>query len=467
MNRMTDFPGDRPSNPLPVSLAALKEKPAPYPKPTWQSRVPTSTRGLMGLTGIILVLFLGGFSYWAAFAPLTSAVIASGVVAASGRNIPVQHLEGGIVEEIMVSEGDQVAQGQVLYRMNTVATSALRNRLAKQILDAELRELRLKAERDDAETLNVPEDLRRRAEEEGLLELANEQVREFNIRLERYLSETLILKQRVQIQEEAIAGLMAEKSSLDIRIELLSDELKDKRGLLAQGLTNRSDVNRLAQDEAELIGQAGMIDSQITVARSKIIEAREQVSFARTQRLETAITELAELRRVKEDLTEQFRASQDTLARGIVTAPEDGVVLEVRVNNTPGSVVEPAAVLLVLLPTSKSLLVDARVSPGDIDSVHLAQEARLRFVTAGNGETPAVEANVAYISADKFIDATTNTSFYAVRLAVPEELPEEMKATGVLPGMPVEVFIETGERTFLQYLMRRLVDSTQRAFLQE
>lgn len=466
MNRMTDFPGSQPSGRLPDSLAMLNDKALPDPKPSWQSRIPTSTRGLMGLTAVVLALFIGGFGYWAASAPLTSAVIASGVVAASGKNIPVQHLEGGIIEEILVREGDQVARGQVLYRMNTVAASALRNRLAKQILDEELRELRLKAERDDAETLSVPVDLRRRAEEEGLLELANEQVREFTIRLERYQSEMLILKQRAQIQEEAIAGLMAQKSSLTTRIRLLSEELKDKRGLLAQGLTNRSDVSRLAQDEAELIGQAGMIDSQITVARSKIIEAREQENFARTQRLETAIAELAQLRRVKEDLVEQFRASQDTLARGIVTAPEDGVVLEVRVN-TPGSVVQPAAVLLVLLPTSKSLLVDARISPNDIDSVHLSQEARLRFVTAGNGETPAVEANVTYISADKLNDTTNNTSFYAVRLAVPEELPEELLATGVVPGMPVEVLIRTGERTFLEYVMRRLVDSTQRAFLQE
>ena len=438
----------------------------PEPSAKWSDRLPTGTARFVAIGYASIALFVGVFGYWAATAPIASAILAPGVVAPAGRNQLVQHLEGGLIAEVFVREGETVTTGQQLYRMDSVATAALRNRLTKQHIGLQLRAERFEAERDDSERLVIPADLTVQAQAEGLGYLVEEQVKEFDIRLARMKSELIILNQRVAVQDDNISGLKSQQESLTRQLALVKEEASTKQSLLDQGLTNRTEVTRLLQTEAEIIGQAGSVTAQIAAARNQIVEAQEQLIRMKTQRIETAISELGTIRANIEDIGEQLTAAENTLARSVVRAPAEGIIVRM-VHNVAGGIVGPGQELLTLLPTSDELIIEARILTQDIDNVSLGQEAMLRFIALNSTTTPEVAARVIYVSADKLDDPATQQSYFAVRLKLADALPASIESGRLYPGMPVETMVSTGERTFLTYLVKRLLDSFETAFREE
>lgn len=425
----------------------------------WTRKVNTRINGtaVTGYAGIALLL--GTFGVWSATAPIEGAVIAPGIVAAAGENISIRHLEGGIIDEIRVSEGGRVNAGDALLTLKPVAARATVSRLSQRLSALKAREMRLQAERDDKTQPEFPEGIVSQADR-------REQQDEFNARHQRYLSEREILDKRQQSLESILEGVLAQQKAAKEQLEVVREERARKQTLLDKGLTNRSEYTELLRAEADLVGRAGSLEAEIASYRTRILEAEEMQQRLASERVEKAVSELSTVREQVIDIEQQLAAAEDVLDRTTVRAPGDGVIVRSAVN-AQGGVVAPGEQLFELLPTSEELIVNARLSPVDKDVVEVGQEARLRFSALNQITTPEVAAKVRYVSADRLVDAKTEQSYFIVRVEIDGDLPAGIDPQQISPGTPVETFIKTGSRTFLDYLTKPLQDSLQRAFRQD
>jgi HlyD family secretion protein len=432
-------------------------------KAHWARDIKTGTRGPAVLGLALTGVFLFGFAAWGVTAPLAGATVASGFVSAMGQNQRVQHLEGGIVSQIAVHEGERVEEGQILYELEQTAALSDRNRLLKQSVSLRARAERLVSERDGAERLKLSEALVTAGEDTGMTLHLREQTREFDVRLERFRQERAISIQRVEALQEQIVGLKAQQEAVERQLAVVREESARKLSLLKRGLTDRSEYTALLRSEAELVGQSGQLGSNILATNIRVVEAHEQLARLDTQRVETASAELTTVRGEIEQAEEGLTKAVNVLSRTSVRSPTKGVVVQI-VHNSVGSVVRPGETLLEILPTSDELVVEARIPIQSIDSVRVGQPARLQFSALNTRTTPSVDGAVAYISADRLVDEANNQPYYLARIAITRELPAEITREQIYPGMPVESFIQTGERTFFEYLSRPILDSFGRAF---
>jgi HlyD family type I secretion membrane fusion protein len=410
-----------------------------------------------------MAAFVAFFGYWAATAPLAGAAIAPGVVAASGQNLKVQHLEGGTVTSVLVKEGDRVKLGQTILTLDPTVLQSQLDRLLKLEVALKARSARLAAERDGKGTLSFPDDLIALAEKASLTSVIDEQQGEFAARLNRHRNELSILGERVSQLQESVTGLDARKTASDEQLTIVKSETQRKLKLLEKGLTARDQYTQLLRSQADLLGQVASTESQIASAKNQINEAREQIERAKSQRIEDALKELSDASNRISDGEEQIKAARSVLARTIIKAPADGIIVSLAVNST-GIVLRPGDKVLEILPTTSDFVIEARVDPRSIDTVKVGQNARLRFVALNSTTTPEVSASVTYISADRLVDPATNQPFYQARLRITDNLPEEISRDQIYPGMPVETYISTGDRTFAEYLVKPLIDSFSRSF---
>lgn len=450
--------------------ATLPPQTAPTPRgssegSSWAHDVPTGTGGIAAFGYAATAVFIGAFGFWAATAPLAGAAIAPGVVAAAGQNITIRHLEGGVISDVLVEDGARVAAGEIMFTMERSAPLAQRNRLVKQRIALEARRTRLEAARDGATELTFDPGLLDAARAEGILDTVEEQAREFAKRRDLFESERLILEQRIASLREQIAGLEGQAESGRRQQAVIREEVDRKKDLLDRGLTNRDEYTSLVRADAQLFGQIAQTEASIAAANTQMIEAEEQIVRLETRRAEQAVAQLAEIRSQLADVVEQIGAADAVLNRVQVRAPTDGIVVSIA-QRSPGAVVQPGGALADLLPTTDDLVIEARLSPMDIDQVALGQEASLRFSALNARVTPEVDATVEYISADRLIDEATQEPYFTARLAI-TELPPEVREEQIYPGMPVDTLIQTDERTFLEYLVRPITDSFSRAFTEE
>ncbi|MER9406242.1 HlyD family type I secretion periplasmic adaptor subunit [Mesorhizobium caraganae] len=410
-----------------------------------------------------IALFAGCFGYWAASAPLSGAVITSGTISATGGNILIQHPEGGIIEELLVHEGDRVQQSQPLVLLDRTAAEADLNRLTRQSIALRASAARLEAERDGSDRLAPITDAAPAPFQSDFDNLVREQQKEFDARLARYRSEQSILAQRVAMHRESALGLDAQKLAIQQQAAIVKKELGIKTGLLDKGLTNRSEYSQLLRSEADLVGQAGALEADLAATKTQIVEAQAQVERATTQRVEDALTKLDEIRTKLADIGEQITAAEAVLGRTTIKAPAAGIVVS-STYNSKGSVIAPGQKIMEILPTASGLIVDAKLRPKDVDLVRVGQPAKLRLSALNARLTPEVPATVTQISADRLIDETTHEAYFRARLKITDTLPQGVKAGQLYPGTPVEAFISTGDRTFFEYLARPMLDSFARAF---
>jgi HlyD family secretion protein len=434
----------------------------------WQERIRTRSRGVLALGYVGTALFVGSFGVWAATAPLAGAVIAPGTFAAAGRNIQVQHLEGGVVRQILAQEGDTVTKGQTLIELDPTSPQTLLNRLINQAITLEMMALRLSAERDGLSELSFP------VSQPGWTSLDKgqlaasfvEQKKEFDVRLSRFKTESEMLRQRIIAYQEAVTGLEAQKRAVAEQLAVVREEMDRKKGLLDKGLTNRSEYSQLLRSEAELVGQAGAVEAQLVASQVKTVEGREDIVRLATRRVEEAIAKLNEVGTSLLDVQEQIVAAEQVLTRTKLRSPTDGIVVSA-VYNAVGSVLAPGERVFEILPTLPSLIVEARISPLDIRKVRTGNTAKLRLVALNQRITPEVAGTVIHVSADRLVDKISQEAYYLIRLKLTDDLPEEIRVEDLSPGMPVEAFVEFEARTFLEYLARPLIDSFNRAFVEE
>jgi HlyD family secretion protein len=404
----------------------------------------------------VAVVF-GAFGGFAAKAPLDSAAIAQGRVAAETSTKPLQHLEGGIVREILVKESSQVKEGQVLFRLEPTQARANTEMLKKQIDAALAMETRLLAERDAATTLEFPAALLARKSVPETAAALSDQEKRFVERRRLLDSKLNILNARVEQTMKELGGAQRQEASYKDQIASMTTEINAVTALAEKGNYPRNKLLALQRERTRLDGQLGALEGDMARNREVIAEARLQMRQAQQQYADEASQQLPEVRTRLSDAREKLAVADDVMARVEVRAPQAGVVQGIKVLS-PGAVVKPGETLAELVPTGDKLVMSVRASPLDIDSIEKGQSAEIRFPAFATREFPIILGTVDRVAADAMHDETTKEPYYLVRVLVdPATVPEPVLKR-LVPGMPADVLISTGERTILQYLVGPLAN---------
>lgn len=425
----------------------------------WSARIPV----LIGLFG--LVILLGGFAAWATLTQIAGAVIAPGRIEVDQNRQVVQHPTGGVVAEIAVSEGDSVEAGDLLIQLDV---KQMRSRLA--IVEGQLFELmarrgRLTAERDEASDLTFDADLLAEAEARpDTAELVNGQRNLFFARSESIDRQTEQLDKRVEQTRNQIEGITAQQSSLGRQLELIEQELDVQQSLFERGLTQASGVLALQREAASLDGQLGELAASKAQSEQRITEIEIETLRLTSSRREEAITQLRDLRARELELIEERLALLSEIDLMQIRAPVSGLVYNMRVQAIR-SVVRGADPVLFLIPQDRPLVIAARVDPIDIDQISTGQKVNLRFSALDQRTTPELVGQVTILSADAFEDEGSGISYYRAEIILePGELDKLADGQVLIPGMPVEAFIRTADRSPLAYLVKPMADYFNRAF---
>jgi HlyD family secretion protein len=442
----------------------------------WHRNVPSSGR-LPTLIGIaVLVLCLGGFGVWATLAPLDGAVVVSGSFVATGQNKQVQHLEGGIIRDVLVKEGDLVEANQPLVRLDDTASRAKLRRLVLRKYRLLIMKARLEAETTGAEKFDLPPALAAEATDPEVRSIIDRQLIELAARRAKLFSEEEVLRKEIAGLKESITGYQAQVRSNESRLALFSEELKDRNALLARQLARKTEVLAVQRAEVALSGELGELTARIGDAKQRIARAEQQIMQIRSSAMQKAIEELRATETELDDITEQARAAQDVVDRVEVRAPVRGVVVKLN-QHTQGGVVGAGAVILELLPVNDELIIEARLNPSEITHVHAGQDALVRLSAYNQRVTPMIQGKVIYVSADTIAhvdprskvdpDSLRRDSFVLRVRLDKDDAAHQIPHFRLTPGMPVDVFVKTGERTFFSYIMRPIADSFSRAFREQ
>lgn len=400
----------------------------------------------------IIALFIGGFGAWAALAPLRGAVIAPGAVTIDGKRKTIQHLEGGIVREIDVRDGEKVKADQVLLRLDDTQASANLQQVTARYDAAAALVARLTAEELGQTEIAFPPSLLGRRDDPAVAKLMQGQETIFKARLNELNSETQILEQRDGQADEEIRGLEAQIASERQQLSLIAEEIKDKTYLLQKGLIPKPEVLQLQRNAAQIEGQMNQNVTEIARAKQSIGETRLRISKLRTNRVNEASKEHGEALKDLLDNTEKMRAARDVLERTVLRAPLDGTVMELAVH-TIGGVVAPGATLMEIVPSDDRLEIEAKVPVKDIEHVRAGSEAEVRLINYSQRDTPTLDGTVSWVSADRVDDQKSGSSYYTARVEVDAKQLAALPQVKLYPGMPVEAMILGSKRTALDYLL--------------
>ncbi len=421
----------------------------------------TASASSLGVSAIILAF--GVLALWGLLAPLSGAVIAVGKFIASGQNKIVQHLEGGIVREILVAEGDLVEAGEVMVRLDETATSAMLRRLELKHYRSVAMRARLKAEQNAVPEVAFPQLLLAKSDDAKVAEIVATQVSEYATRRQKLDSEIGVFKRRRNGAAEEIIGLKAQQDAVSAQVGLIARELAATEKLYKEGYTTLTRLLALRRSHAQLKGDLGQITAQIARAREKVAEHDREIDHLKSKHSEAALEELRKVEADVSDLEEQVAAARDVLSRLEVRAPVKGVVVSLT-QNTNGGVLASGQDIVELLPIDEDLIVEARVQPQDIDSIAVGHTARIRLTALNQRVTPTLNGEVVYVSADVREAGENSAPYYLARIKLPDEEAARLQTMSPVPGMPVEVFIDTGARSFADYILRPVMDSFARAF---
>lgn len=414
-------------------------------------------------TGVMLgFLLVGGVGGWAATAQVTGAVIAQGSVAVDQNLKSIQHRDGGIVSDIAVREGDFVTAGQVLIRLEDAQTKAELSIVLSQLVELAARKARLLAERDLVHTIEFPKELSIGQPE--VVVIVNGETRLFNGNRANRQSQKSQLELGIEQIGEEIKGLEAQRTSKDDEITLLDVEHQKIKGLADKQLIEGTRVYTSNRDKARLMGERGEIDAAIARAKTRIGEIQLQIISIDENARTEAQRELSLVDTKMSEFKDRRTAIEDRLARTDIRAPISGTVNELNIH-TIGGVITPAEVLVTIVPENAKLKVEVRLAPVSIDQVSVGQLARLRFSAFNQRTTPELNGQVVHVSPATSRDPTTGEAYYLGDVSVsPEELAKLGGDGILLPGMPVEVYVSTEERTAMSYLVKPLTDQFNRAF---
>lgn len=414
---------------------------------------------------LALFLLVGGFGAWTVMSEISGAVIASGQIEVDQNKQAIQHPDGGVVSDLLVNEGDSVERGALLIRLDP---TLLRSRLVvsvDQYHEILARRGRLEAERDGHAKPVFPAPLLDAAKDDpAVAELVAGQERLFQARRESMEGESAQLRTQAEQIRIQITGIESQQAALQTQLGLIEEERANQQQLLDKGLAQASRVLALRRQMAQLKGQSGELTSQKARARGRIAEIDIAILSIHSRLREQAISELRDLQVRERELVEEIQSLRDRLSRMDIRAPLSGVVYGLEVSG-PSSVVRPADPLMFLVPQDRPLIIAARVPPINIDELQIGQDVLLRFASLDQRKTPEVFGEVTSLSADSFVDDATRLAYYRAEIVLrPGELDKLPDGTRLIPGMPVDAYIQTGDRSPIAYLIKPVADYFAQAF---
>jgi len=411
----------------------------------------------------VVLLLCGGVGGWAATTRLAGAIIAPGSVVVDSHVKKVQHPTGGVVGEVRVRDGDQVKAGDVVVRLDDTITRANLAIVSKGLDELLARRARLEGERDRLDDISFPEALTQRANDPPLARILSGERKLFELRRTARLGQKAQLNQRIVQLQQQIEGFNAQAAAKVREVELINRELEGVRDLWAQRLTSLNKLTALEREAARLEGERGQLVSSVAQAKDKIAETQLQVIQVDRDLASDVAKELRETDAKIDEYVERKVTAEDQLKRIEIRAPQDGAVFQLSVH-TVGGVIAPGDQIMLIVPGADNLMVEAKIAPQDIDQVRVGQKAILRMTAFNQRTTPELNAEVSQIAADITTDQRTGQSYYITRIAIPSNEIARLGDVKLIPGMPAEIFIQTGEREVLSYLIKPLRDQLARAF---
>jgi len=416
---------------------------------------------IVGLAVVLVVA--GGFGGWASTVPISGALIAPGAVVVDSNVKKVQHPTGGVVGEVRAHDGDLVKAGDIVVRLDETVVKASLAIVVKTLNGLWARAARLEAEQQGLDKIKFPAMLTDRADDPDVRDVMSSETKLFEVRVNGRVGQKAQLRERITQLDEEISGLKAQETSKDKEITLVEKELVGVRQLYDQHLVQITRLTTLERDAARLAGERAQYIASRAQAKGKITETELQIIQVDKDMLSEVSKDLRETNDKVGEFVERKVTAEDQLRRIDIRAPQDGMVLQSTVH-TVGGVITAGDAIMMIVPQADALSVEAKVNPQDIDKLQIGQKTMLRLSAFNQRTTPELNGVVTRVSADVTTDQRTGQSYYTIRVSMP---PEEIKRLGdvkVIPGMPVEAFVQTGDRTMLSYLMKPLSDQLMRAF---
>ena len=416
------------------------------------------------IAGAAVVVFLTfGVAVWAMTAEIAGALIAPGTIVVELNSKKVQHPTGGVVGELRVKDGDRVKTGDLLVRLDDTVTRANLAIVTKTLTELTARKARLSTERDGSDHITFPEELMQQASVPDAAQVMAAEVRLFELRRAARAGQKSQFNERINQAKDEIVGFGAQKTAKDKEIAFIEHELTGVRELYGKNLVPITRLSQLEREATRLGGERGQLIAATAQAKGKIAELQLQIIQVDQDLSSEVAKEMREIDAKIGEFVERRVSAVDLLKRTDLRAPQDGTVFQSTVH-TIGGVIPAGEAIMLVVPDSDRLTVEAKVNPQDIDKVQLGQNATLRFSAFNFRTTPEIFGTVSQISADITTDQRTSQSYYTIRIALPADEVARLGNVKLVPGMPVEAFVNTGDRTVMSYLMKPLSDQINRAF---
>ena len=413
----------------------------------------------------VLLGTVGVLGTWSYLAPIDSAASASGFVTVKSHSKTVQHLDGGIVKELIVKDGDIVNEGDVLLTLDGAEIKAQLEILRGQQITFAAQVARLSAERDGLGQVIYPAEVQNLSDAR-VVEAQQSENQIFRARKNAHDGEVSVLNQRISQLNSRIQGLDGQKNSKQALKTSYTEEAKDLRELLAEGFADKQRLRDLERSLAAAVGEIASLSAEIASSEMQIGETRLQILQIQKQFQEEVANKLSEVQAQLYDINQRLTATTDKVNRIQIKAPSGGRVMGLSVHNV-GSVITPGRPILDIVPQGEELVIDARVSPMDIDRVHVGLVAEVRFSAFKQALTPKMQGKLINLSADKLTDERTGAPYYSAKIEITPDSYAKLGNLELLPGMPADVLINTGERTVFEYLMQPITNAFARAFIED
>ncbi len=422
-----------------------------------------SAKSAMIAGAAIMAAFFVGLGGWAAFAPLNSAAVAPAVVKVEGNRKSVQHLEGGIVKELRVREGDKVASEQTLILLDDTQARAAVDVFSKQYDELTAQEARLIAERDGAAAVQFPQALIARRAEPDVAAIIAGQTNLFKSRRTTLTGTVDVLRKKISQTQEQIVGLEGQAAAYKRQLQSTHNENNGLRDLFKKGYVPRQRMLELERSEAALEGQIAEVSANILRARQSIEEVNVQIVQAQSDRLAQVANDLRDVQVKLLEIGPKVSSARETLRRTEIRSPYPGVVVGLTAFSV-GGVISPGEKIMDVVPEKGGLIVEATVAPEDVKDLHVGMSAEVHLTAYKQRTVPIIHGKVLQVSADRLTDTKTGAGYYLAQVKVDDQELAELKDVRLAPGMPALVMIPTGERSALDYLLRPLTDSLNKSF---
>jgi len=434
----------------------------------WYSEVPRSIwkQTVFGL--LLIAVAFGGFGTWAFTAPLASAIIAQGSFVATGQNKIVQHLEGGIIKDILVNEGDHVSLDQPMIKLDETAAQTNARQLFLRMARLEAIAARLNAEVKGSGEIHFPAIIMDNRYDPEISPIMESQQLNFTAAESKRDSDIALFDQNIKAMQFRNEGIDEQISSVRRQLQFLKEEYQGKQKLLDQGLIRGTEVKAIQRAMADADGQIGKMVAEVSENREQIVRFDQQITQTKDTYRQAALQELQSLEAELDAVREQSREAENVLSRVTINAPVPGTIIRMYYH-TAGGVIESGKAILEILPSDVPLVIEAQVPRTDIDNVKVGQKASVRLIALNRRTTPVLEGEVYYVSADALPEMTgpTPREVYLARVCLPVSELARVQGFSPTPGMPAEIMVQERPRTFFSYLTKPIADSMARAFMEQ